>query len=145
MPTTAVDAVIHVAVGVVITDRRVLLSQRPRHLHQGGLWEFPGGKVEAAESVFAALCRELHEELGITVRAATPLVRIDHNYPDRAVVLDVWRVTDYAGQARGREGQQWRWVPVAELSSYEFPAANAQIVELLIGSLAAGCAVRPIE
>ncbi|HPE72839.1 MAG TPA: NUDIX domain-containing protein, partial [Candidatus Competibacter sp.] len=73
---------VHVAVGIVAgADGAVLIARRPDHVHQGGLWEFPGGKVEHGESVIAALGRELREELGIAVRAAEPLLQTGHAYP----------------------------------------------------------------
>ncbi len=127
--------VVHVAVGVVIdTSDRILVAQRPQHLHQGGLWEFPGGKVEAGELVTDALKRELREELAIEVIDAEPLIEIEHDYGDREVLLDVWRVTAFRGEPHGREGQSWRWVARGDLESLEFPAANIAIIEALIGS-----------
>jgi len=106
----------------------VLVALRPDHLHQGGLWEFPGGKVESGEDVLEALARELHEELGITVRAARPLIRIYHDYDDRSVLLDVWRVTGFAGEPQGREGQPVEWVTPDQLAKRQFPEANLPIV-----------------
>lgn len=120
---------LHVAAAVVV-DRagRVLVARRPDHLHQGGLWEFPGGKVEAGETVRAALARELDEEVGITVSSARPLIRIPHDYGDRRVLLDVWWVDGFDGTAHGREGQPVRWVEPAALSDLAMPAANRPIV-----------------
>jgi 8-oxo-dGTP diphosphatase len=104
---------IHVAAAVVVDGLgRVLVSQRPGHVHQGGLWEFPGGKLEAGETAETGLKRELHEELGITVQAARPLIRVYHAYPDKPVLLDVWRVTRYSGEPAGLEGQPIDWVAV---------------------------------
>jgi 8-oxo-dGTP diphosphatase len=120
---------LHVAAAVIENDRgEILLAKRPTHLDQGGLWEFPGGKLESGEAVFDTLQRELEEELGIQVSAAHPLIRIPWSYPEREVLLDVWRVTAFAGEARGMEGQLLAWVPAAQLSGYSFPAANAAIV-----------------
>lgn len=132
MPNTAPDAVVHVAVGV-IQDRagRVLITRRPATAHQGGLWEFPGGKIDAGESVQEALVRELREELGVEVSAARPLMRVSHAYADKAVLLDVWRISTVAGQARGCEGQPVRWVAVKDLGSFAFPEANRPIVRAL--------------
>ena len=121
---------IHV-IAAVIRDAqgRVLIAKRPDHAHQGGLWEFPGGKLEADESRFAGLVRELQEELGIRVTEARPLLDIRHDYPDKSVRLDVWLVTGFDGEAHGAEGQPVRWVAAAELNDYAFPAANAPIVQ----------------
>ncbi len=126
---------VHVAVGVVIdTAGRILVSQRPQHLHQGGLWEFPGGKVESGELITDALRRELHEELAIDVIDAEPLIEVEHDYGDKEVLLDVWLVKTFRGEPEGREGQLWRWVARSELESLEFPAANIAIIEALMGS-----------
>ena len=120
---------IHV-IAAVIRDAqgRILIAKRPDHAHQGGLWEFPGGKLEADESRFDGLVRELREELGIRVTEARPLLDIRHDYPDKSVRLDVWLVTGFDGDAHGAEGQPVRWVAAAELDDYAFPAANAPIV-----------------
>jgi 8-oxo-dGTP diphosphatase len=124
---------VHVAVGVVIDgEGRILVAQRPLHLHQGGLWEFPGGKVEAGELVTDALRRELDEELAIDVLDAEPLLEVEHDYGDKSVLLDVWKVTAFRGEPQGREGQPWRWVERAQLQSLAFPAANVPIIEALI-------------
>ena len=123
---------IHVAVAVVVDGQgRVLISQRPGHVHQGGLWEFPGGKLEADEAAETGLMRELHEELGITVQAARPLIRVYHAYPDKSVLLDVWRVTRYNGEPEGLEGQPIEWVATGDLRDYRFPVANDPIIKAL--------------
>lgn len=123
---------IHVAAGVILNDRdEVLLALRPMHKHQGGLWEFPGGKVEQGEAVRDALARELFEELHLTVLDAAPFLLLEHDYGDRRVTLDVWMVTRHAGEPSGREGQQIAWVPRTGLAAYSFPAANLDIVTAL--------------
>ena len=121
---------VHVAAAAILDGQgRLLVSQRPPHVHQGGLWEFPGGKLEPCETVVNALRRELREELGITVHAARPLIRIVHDYPDKAVLLDVWRVDDFSGKPAGCEGQAIEWVAVDDLRDYPFPAANIPIMK----------------
>lgn len=123
---------VHVAVGIVADAAgAVLITRRPDHVHQGGLWEFPGGKVEAAESVETALQRELHEELGIVVQTAEPWLQIRHAYPDKTVLLDVWRVTAWRGEPHGREGQPLRWASAMELADFVFPAADEAIIARL--------------
>jgi 8-oxo-dGTP diphosphatase len=123
---------IHVAAAVII-DRagRVLNSRRAEHLHQGGLWEFPGGKLEPGESAVEALTRELREELGLHPLAFEPLIRIRHRYSDRDVLLDFFRVTRYAGVAQGLEGQPLRWVKPHEMEADDFPAADRPVISAL--------------
>ena len=121
---------LHVAVGVIRNARgELLISKRARELHQGGLWEFAGGKVERGESVFQALKRELFEELAINVSAAQPLIKVQHHYSDLSVLLDVWDVTNFSGIAKGREGQQIKWVKLENLNQYDFPEANQAIIK----------------
>jgi 8-oxo-dGTP diphosphatase len=121
---------LHVAAGAVFDDRqRVLICRRPSHVHQGDLWEFPGGKLEPGEPVVSALHRELREEIGIEVISARPLIRVRHDYPDRRVLLDVWRVERFSGRPAGHEGQPVLWVLPSELENYRFPAANLPIVK----------------
>ena len=120
---------LHVAVGVIKDcDDNILISLRHDTAHQGGLWEFPGGKVEAGETVEQALTRELKEELDISVKQLTPLIQIKHRYTDLNVLLDVWTVTRFTGMPRGCEGQEINWVSPDQLRDYAFPAANAPIV-----------------
>lgn len=120
---------LHVAAAVVVDgEGRVLIAKRAEHRHQGGLWEFPGGKVEPGEAVREALARELHEEVGIDVVSARPLIRIPYDYGDRRVLLDVWRTDAFHGEAHGKEGQPVAWVSPPALSDYAFPAANRPII-----------------
>lgn len=127
--------VLHVAVGVIIQDQKVLVSFRHGRQHQGGKWEFPGGKCEAGESVLQALTRELQEELGILTRQASPFMQIRHSYPERDVLLDIWQVTAFSGEPRGLEGQPVQWVPINSLSDLTFPEANLPIIEKIQHSL----------
>ena len=136
MPSTGPEgpggAALQVAVGVIRDGYgRVLIARRPETAHQGGLWEFPGGKIAAGESVDAALARELEEELGIRPLETRPLLRIPFSYPGRRVCLDTREVVRFAGDPVGREGQPLRWVAPEALPGYAFPAANAPIVNAL--------------
>ncbi len=120
---------LHVAVGVIKdSEGNVLISLRHDKAHQGGLWEFPGGKVEQGESVEQALARELKEELDISVLEITPLIKVKHQYVDLEVLLDVWRVTRFSGEPVGREGQEIQWANSENLTDYSFPEANAAII-----------------
>ena len=124
---------VHVAVGVILDqDRNILLTRRAPKSHQGGLWEFPGGKVEAGESLERALRRELREELGITIGRTSALLEITHDYGDKAVLLDVHMVWDFTGEAQGLEGQPLAWVAPRELAQYPLPAANVPIVDAVM-------------
>ncbi|MFT6791787.1 MAG: 8-oxo-dGTP diphosphatase [Cellvibrionaceae bacterium] len=125
--------IIHVAVGVLInSNREVLLAKRKKQAHQGGLWEFPGGKVEPGETVFSALKRELQEEVGITIRGAKSFLTIQHDYGDKAVLLDVWFSKQFSGRACGLEGQPIKWLAIEQLPHYPFPAANQAIIDKLL-------------
>ncbi|PIP80779.1 MAG: 8-oxo-dGTP diphosphatase MutT [Gammaproteobacteria bacterium CG22_combo_CG10-13_8_21_14_all_40_8] len=124
-------SLVHVAVGIIIHDGQILISQRASHAHQGGLWEFPGGKVEQGETVQQALSRELQEELGILPTAIQPLFGIEHHYSDKFVGLDVWKVSAFAGEPQGMEGQPLKWIALEQLRSYPFPKANQTIIDLL--------------
>ena len=124
--------ILHVAVAVIADDQsRILLARRHHSVHQGGLWEFPGGKLEPRETLADALRRECREELGIEVRAHRPLISIRHDYPDRRVLLDVHRVTEYQGEPRGLEGQPLAWVASSDLGDYPMPAADVPIVNAI--------------
>ena len=120
------------AAGVLRDDSgNVLIAQRPTGKHLAGSWEFPGGKLREGESPGEALRRELREEIGVEVLAAESLVRYTHEYPDRVVLLDVWRVTSFRGEPRGLEGQPLRWAPVESLLEAGLLPADLPIVDAL--------------
>ena len=120
---------IHVAVGVIQRGEQIFISKRPDQLHQGGRWEFPGGKVEHGETVLAALNRELMEEVGLQVQQAAPLIQLEYAYPEKTELLDVWLVSETEGAGEGLEGQQVAWVHHSELGNYQFPDANQPILD----------------
>lgn len=121
--------VIHVAVGVILREQQILLALRDAKQHQGGKWEFPGGKVEQGETVQQALTRELQEEVAIELTQCQAFMQLEYAYPEKTVLLDIYLVTDFSGEPHGREGQPLRWVSIAELSDIAFPDANKPIVE----------------
>ena len=133
---------IHVAVGVIVAPNvqqqtQYFLTKRLEHTHQGGKWEFPGGKVETGESVAQALARELKEEVGIEVLVCVPLITIDHIYHhenggDKKVCLEVYVVEHYIGEPSAQEGQGQGWFLLDELQTLDFPAANQAIIEKLL-------------
>lgn len=124
---------IHVAVAVIRRQGKVLIARRPDHAHQGGLLEFPGGKVEAGESVQQALVREIAEETGLQVPPASlwPVIGIRHDYGDKRVFLDVWGTDDAMGEPEGREGQLVAWQAMEAFRDDDFPAANRPIIRAL--------------
>ncbi|TMN94301.1 8-oxo-dGTP diphosphatase MutT [Pseudoalteromonas sp. S558] len=128
--------IVHVAVGVIKKNNAIFICKRADEQHQGGLWEFPGGKVEAGESVFAALKRELIEEVGLTIHSSSQLMVIEHDYGDKCVKLDVHVVSNFSGEAHGAEGQPSEWVAISELGNYDFPEANTDIIEKIISRYA---------
>ena len=130
-------AVIPVAVGLLEDAHgNILIAQRRTGTHMAGRWEFPGGKRHAGESAFAALQRELREELAVDVCVAQRLIVLEHVYPDRHVCLDTWLVTSWHGEPRSCEGQSLRWVTAEQLQHVELLAADAPIVDALLARAA---------
>lgn len=134
-PSTAPEAarastpLVHVMAAAIVDELgQVLVARRADDAHQGGLWEFPGGKLEPGEDRYQGLRRELDEELGIELVHARPLLRVRHDYPDRAVLLDVWRVDAFRGRPHGREGQPLQWLAPQALTGLAMPAADRPIV-----------------
>ncbi len=123
---------VHVLVGLIGgEDGRWLVNQRRAGTHMAGFWEFPGGKLAPGEQPFQALCRELDEELGIEVLEAEPLLTLVHDYPDKRVLLDVWRVLRYGGDVEPREGQALRWAHVEDLAGLPLLEADEPIIDRL--------------
>lgn len=110
----------------------IFIARRLKNTHQGGLWEFPGGKKEAGETPEQALYRELDEELDIKITSIVPLIKLSHDYGDKLVELDVYRVNEFDGEPFGAEGQETRWIKLQQIKQYEFPEANKAIVDLLL-------------
>ncbi len=131
MPTTEV----RVAAGVIEgPDGRVLLTRRLLSAHQGGKWEFPGGKLEPGESASHALTRELQEEISITPTQIQELIEVAHDYGDKQVRLYVFVVQAFTGQPSAQEGQGMQWFEPGELSDLDFPAANVPILQAYLSS-----------
>jgi 8-oxo-dGTP diphosphatase len=109
----------------------VLLSRRREGTHLAGLWEFPGGKLEPGESIGDGLKREILEETGLEIKSHCPLIGIRHHYPEKSVFLDTHLITDWTGEAHGREGQEIAWVDRGMLHEYELPPADKPILTAL--------------
>ena len=123
---------IRVVVGIILRDDKVFIALRKSNQHQGGLWEFPGGKCEASESLSVALLRELKEECDIAVTEHVFFKTIVHDYGDKQVELSFYKVNRFEGDPIGKEGQEVCWVPISDLLSYDFPDANNPIVAELM-------------
>ncbi len=123
---------IQVAVGIVFNvDGQVLVGQRVVKDRYFAKWEFPGGKVEAGESIADALHREFLEEVGITLGISQPFMEIKHDYPDRSVQLYVRTVNTFSGEVKALEGQALKWVHISELRELDFLQGNQAMIEKL--------------
>jgi 8-oxo-dGTP diphosphatase len=121
------------AVALIDVDGRVLLAQRPPGKSMAGLWEFPGGKVEPAETPEAALIRELYEELGIETWSSclAPLTFASHSYDDFHLMMPLFACRKWEGTPRAREGQTLKWVKPVEMTAYPMPAADIPLIAVL--------------
>jgi 8-oxo-dGTP diphosphatase len=122
------------AVALIDADGRVLLAQRPAGKPMAGLWEFPGGKVELGERPEDSLIRELHEELGITVRDAclAPLTFASHPYDGFHLLMPLYACRRWDGLVQAREGQALKWVRSRDLRAYPMPPADEPLIPFLI-------------
>lgn len=128
----SIPSPIQVVAGAISdAEGRILIARRPASAHQGGLWEFPGGKLEAGETAEQGLRRELMEELGIRVEINRPLIRVQHDYGDRRVQLDVYLITGFVGEPVGREGQPLAWRHPDKMILGDFPAADCPVIHAL--------------
>ena len=127
------DKIVEVAAGVIIQDGRMLITHRPASSHLGGLWEFPGGKRMAGETLEDCLRRELHEELGLSIRVEGILKVVDFSYPDRRVRLHFYRCSIPNQNTPLPNRLTCRWVLPSDLSQYEFPEANSSLIQDLQG------------
>ena len=123
---------LHIAVGVLIDAQgRALIAERRVGTAGAGKWEFPGGKRVSGETIEQALARELDEELGVQTGKLRPMLRFQHDYTARRVLLDIWQVLDWTGEAYGREGQTLVWCEPEQLLSYDLLSANKHIVDAI--------------
>ncbi len=121
-----------IAVGLVTdADGRILIQRRPQDAMLGGLWEFPGGKVEQGEEISAACARELREELGITVEVGAPVARVEHAYSHFRITMHAFRCRLVSGEPATETGEPFAWAAVADLDDYAFPRANGRVIEAL--------------
>ncbi len=132
-PRAGLPVVTVVAVALLDADGRILLAQRPAGKHLGGLWEFPGGKVEDGETPEAALIRELAEELGVDIRASclAPLSFVSHSYESFHLLMPLYVCRQWRGKVTPQEGQKVAWVRAQHLRNYPMPPADEPLIPVL--------------
>ena len=131
---------IHVVAAIIWHPSKLntlLISQRQKGKHLQDHWELPGGKLDSGESREQALKRELLEELNIQVVESKPFMQVKHCYTDRNILLDVWLVTAFSGEAEGCEGQEICWISIFELDDFPFPEADIPILQAIKNSVIA--------
>jgi A/G-specific adenine glycosylase len=127
----------HFTIGVGVirnAEGKVLIQQRPEEGLLGGLWEFPGGKQEANESLPETVRREIAEELGIQVNVGEPITQVKHAYSHFKITLHAYWCEYVSGQPESRASQGWKWVTLDELSQYAFPKANNRILDVILNA-----------
>lgn len=120
-----------IALAYIDVNGHVLLTRRPMSAHQGGYWEFPGGKVALGESIAAAVRREVREELGLDVTVGSEIAMTRYVYPDRAVTLHLLQCQPRARAPLPTNSEDVRWVPASALATVNFPPANAALLAML--------------
>lgn len=131
---TTTTALPHKVIGVAVIwndQQQILIDRRRPEGAMGGLWEFPGGKVEVGETITECIQREISEELGISVAVGEHLITIDHTYTTLRVTLTVHHCRLIAGVPQPLECAEVRWVNLDELEQFTFPEANTQIIDAL--------------
>ena len=134
---THINVTLVVACALIDADRRVLIAQRPEGKPLAGLWEFPGGKIDAGERPEETLIRELREEIGIIVKEAclAPLTFASHAYEDFHLLMPLYICRRWDGEVIAREGQKLAWVRANKLRSYPMPPADIPLIPPLIDLL----------
>jgi mutator protein MutT len=123
--------IVEVAAGLIVHEGRYLIARRKAGVHLGGLWEFPGGKREAGESLEDCLHRELKEELNIRVNTPVPFRTVCHEYPEKKVELHFFHCRFDAGEVTPLDCAEVRWVYPHELALFEFPPADRSVIRAL--------------
>jgi 8-oxo-dGTP diphosphatase len=125
---------IEVSAALIFKNGRLLITQRNAKSHLGGLWEFPGGKRESGETFEACLVREIREELGVEISVGELFDEIAHDYPEKSVHLKFFVCKLLAGEPQPLDCAAVKWVEKDQLADFEFPAADAQLLEKLRAS-----------
>jgi len=122
---------VHAVAGLLMRDGKLLVAERPEGKPYSGYWEFPGGKVEDGEDSATAMKRELNEELGIEAVQLEHCFDHLHPYPDKTVLLELWRITEFKGEPKGQENQVLRWVDYNEMLHLQLLEGNLAIISEL--------------
>jgi 8-oxo-dGTP diphosphatase len=122
---------IEVVAAIIRKDGKILITRRRPNAHLAGLWEFPGGKVEAGESLYAALAREIREEVGLEIRIMDEFLLVDHDYPTKSVRLHFFNCVPLSGVARPLDVAELQWVNPQDLANYAFPPADTELLAKL--------------
>ena len=128
---SAAKKVVEVSAALVFRGGKLLITQRHAGTHLGGLWEFPGGKRESGETFEQCLIREIREELGVEISVGELFEEVHHDYPEKSVHLKFFRCKLVAGEPQPLGCAAWRWVDKSELTGFDFPAADAQLLTQL--------------
>ncbi len=125
---------LHIVAGIILNPDKneVFVTKRHQDADQGGLWEFPGGKVEPNEQAEEGLTRELYEEVGIKVTELSHFEYLIYDYPHKSLKFDFFIIHRFLNQPFGKEGQQGKWVSIHKLAELDFPEANVPILEKVI-------------
>jgi 8-oxo-dGTP diphosphatase len=130
-PASINEDYIHVVAGIIWQRdlrQRFLIAQRQKGKHLEGYWEFPGGKLEAGETPWQALQRELEEEVNIVPIRARPFLQVYYRYPERNILLDAWEIEEYRGEVAPLEQQLLCWIVVSQAEQYRLPPADIPII-----------------
>lgn len=122
-----------VAAAIIRNNGKVLIAQRPAFYHMGLKWEFPGGKIEPGEDAVACLKREIREELDLEINVGREIMVVEHQYPDRKVILHCYWCQYVRGEAKTLECQDFKWVNASEIRHYDFAEADRPVVDFLTG------------
>jgi len=120
-----------VVAAIIRRGNQLLITRRFDHVHLPGYWEFPGGKVEPSESLQAALEREIHEELGVTILIENEYFTVEHTYPSRVVRIHFFNCSLVRGEPQALEVADLRWVEATELNQFQFPPADEELIKRL--------------
>jgi mutator protein MutT len=130
-PAVASSKFVEVSAALIFRDGKLLITQRHARSHLGGLWEFPGGKREAGETFEQCLVREIREELGVDIVVGELFEEVAHAYPEKSVRLKFFTCQLLSGEPQPLDCAAVKWVTNLELASFQFPAADAQLLEKL--------------